>query len=404
MMEKSLGSGSGSGLRSGFTTGTCAAGAAKAAAFMLLLENRLSQAQVVTPKGIVADLTLSDIRIEKNYVSCGVKKDAGDDPDVTDQTMVYASVERLSGESCDGAYGIIYGSEQKAYYRQGKLFLTGGKGIGIVTKLGLSCPVGKHAINPVPRQMIFKEVEEAVKRAGFSGSLLITISIPEGERLAASTFNPRLGIVGGLSVLGTSGIVEPMSEAALRESIRLELHMKAVAGARSIILTPGNYGERFLKEELGLSLSQGVQCSNFIGETVEMARDEGIGSILMVGHIGKLIKVAGGVANTHSKYGDRRMEILWDCVQNLCGAFYGEKLERLKRTILESNTTEEAVGLLKEAGLEAAAMAAVADRVREQIALWHGEAAAVEAVVFAVGHGITGMTAGAKAMIRAFGG
>lgn len=381
------------GLKRGFTTGTCAAGAAGAAAAMLLTGTIKTTAQVKTPKGTVVTLRLLDMEIKKERVSCGVRKDAGDDPDVTHQTMIYASVEYYKG----------YLEEERGeerFYRQGNLFLTGGRGIGLITKPGLACPVGKHAINPVPRQMIFKEVEEAALLADFEGRLLVRISIPEGERLAAKTFNPRLGIVGGLSVLGTSGIVEPMSEAALKASIRLELHMKAVAGMKAIILTPGNYGERFLKENLGLSLSQGVRCSNYIGETVEMAEGEGLDGILFVGHMGKLIKVAGGVFNTHSKYGDRRMEILWDCTKGYCEDWDEEERRRLKERILGSNTTESATEALEEAGIRKPVMETVADRIREQIMKWHGDPVRVEAVVFSNGGGSLGMTAGALEFIR----
>lgn len=402
-------------LRSGFTTGTCAALAAGGAAAMLLTGIRRSVYCVKTPKGTVARLRLLNIKIEKKCVTCGVKKDAGDDPDVTDQAMVFASVEYFEagmeavfrengtgGENgnCGENGDFLMGGR---CYRKGKVYLTGGQGIGLITKEGLACPVGYHAINPVPRQMIFKEVEAAADRAGFGERLLVRISIPQGEGLAAKTFNPRLGIAGGLSVLGTSGIVEPMSEAALKATIRLELHMKAAAGRKRIILTPGNYGERFLKEDLGLSISQGVLCSNFIGETVKMAREEGLNEILFVGHAGKLIKAAGGVYNTHSKYGDRRMEILWDCMKGFCERMAGDQRERLKERVMAFNTTEEAVGALDQLGLRKPVMEEAANRIKRHMETWYGGPVRVETVIFSNLHGCLGMTAGALPMIREFG-
>jgi len=291
-------------LRSGFTTGTCAAVAAKAAAVMLFTGREVQHMKLMMPKGRSADLPLFHVVLKQGEAACAVKKDAGDDPDVTHQAMVFASVQ-YSDEKKEGQAQGIYrrdGEEGKA-----PLFLTAGEGIGWVTRPGLSCPVGMPAINPVPRDMIFSGVEEARREAGFDGSLTITIWIPEGKKLAEKTFNPRLGIEGGLSILGTTGIVKPMSEEALIATIRLELHMKAVAGMKQVILVPGNYGEAFIQETLGLDLKDGVTCSNFIEKALKAAGKEGFRRILFAGHIGKLIKVAGGVPNTHSIYGDRRI-------------------------------------------------------------------------------------------------
>lgn len=381
-------------LRSGFTTGTCAAGAAKAAALMLLTGTFKRRVEVLTPKGVVAGLELVEAEVSEARASCAVRKDAGDDPDVTDQALIYASAEYIED-------GKTEGDGRERWYQSGSVFLTGGPGVGIVTKPGLSCPVGKHAINPVPREMIFSQVQRAAEAAGYEGSLLVTVWIPEGERLAARTFNPKLGIEGGISVLGTSGIVEPMSEAALLATIRLELHMKAAEGNGKVILTPGNYGETFLRETLGLSLDQGVQCSNFVADSVEMAGDEGIHEILFVGHIGKLIKVAGGVRNTHSKYGDRRMEILLDCLRQAQPS--EEQWDRLKEKILGSNTTEEAVCHLREADLAEPVMAVAVNRIKRNLEAWQEGRLRAEVVTFANGYGILGMTDGAGEMIESFG-
>lgn len=388
-------------LRSGFTTGTCAAVAAKAAAVMVFTGEILKHMNLVTPKGTEADLPLFHVALTQESAVCAVRKDAGDDPDVTNRAMVYASVLVVRAE-------LTKQEKDRCYFRECRngscawtLFLTGGEGIGIVTKPGLSCPVGKYAINPVPRQMIFDAVEEAAWRYGFSGRLLIRISIPAGKELADKTFNPKLGIQGGISVLGTSGVVEPMSEEALLATIRLELHMKAVAGARTVIVTPGNYGETFLREKLGLSLRQGIQCSNFVADAMEYAAEEGIPEVLFAGHIGKLIKVAGGVRNTHSQYGDRRMEILWECAEQVLISQPQMEAGALKAAVMEAVTTEEAVRLLEEAGILKQVMAVAVERIKRYTTSWCGGKVRVEVVIFSTNCGLLGMTEGVEEMIKA---
>ncbi|MFV0238642.1 MAG: cobalt-precorrin-5B (C(1))-methyltransferase CbiD [Lacrimispora sphenoides] len=382
-------------LRSGFTTGTCAAVAAKAAAAMLLTGSELQHMTLMTPKGRSADLPLFHVVLIQQKAVCAVKKDAGDDPDVTHQAMVFASVQ-YSDKNEEGQTGGIY--RRDGVEGKDPLFLTAGEGIGWVTKPGLSCPVGMPAINPVPRDMIFCGVEEARKEAGFDGSLTITIWMPEGKKLAEKTFNSRLGIEGGLSILGTTGIVKPMSEEALIATIRLELHMKAVSGKKQVILVPGNYGEAFIQETLGLDLKAGVICSNFIGKALQSAGEEGFHQILFAGHIGKLIKTAGGVPNTHSKYGDRRMEILWDCT-----APFSEDGDGLKDKILTANTMEEAAGILKSLGILEPVMEEVVDRIQGYMTLWSG-GRKVEVVTFSTMYGILGMSRGAMELIGLFSG
>lgn len=382
-------------LRSGFTTGTCGAAAAKAAAVCLLTGEMLPRAEILTPKGILASMAVECVSRERDSACYRVQKDAGDDPDVTNGAWVYACVERISG----GPEAVWYQSEEFPH-----LYLTGGEGIGLVTKPGLSCPVGKHAINPVPRSMIFEAVEEVCEQMESREMLLIRIKIPQGVELAASTFNPKLGIAGGISVLGTSGIVEPMSEQALLDTIRLEIHMKAVEGGRNIILTPGNYGENFLREELQLPLNQAVKCSNFVADAMRMTADEGIGRVLFVGHIGKLIKVAGGVKNTHSKYGDRRMEILADCLGNVAENWKtetvgDESVECLEAQILASNTTEEALDYLQAAGCRDEVMEAAGCRIRSYLMRWAGGKVDVEVVTFSTSHGVLYRSSGAEALI-----
>ena len=383
-------------LRYGFTTGTCAAVAAKAAAAMLLSGNQLQHMKLMTPKGTEADLPLFHIALKHNKVSCAVKKDAGDDPDVTDQTLIFASVETINedkkAEVLRGGCFVKEGENSEFL----ELILTAKEGVGQVTKPGLSTPVGFPAINPVPRNMIFHEVDEVRKKAGYKSSLLICIWIPEGRRLAEKTFNLRLGIEGGLSILGTTGIVKPMSEEALLATIQLELHMKAVAGQKQVILTPGNYGESFLKERFQLSQGEGVIISNFIKKSCLMAKEEGFCEILFVGHIGKLVKVAGGVENTHSKYGDRRMEVLWDCA---CSYF--ENNEKEKEQLMQANTMDVAVQILKEKGVLAPVMTEVVRRIKGHMMDWT-EGIWVEVITFSNTHGILGMTPKAEEMVHRY--
>ena len=322
-------------MKYGFTTGSCAAAASGAAAYMLLTGKTKTDITVETPSGRIFKAAILDIKRSENSVSCAVRKTAGDDPDITDGALIYSEVSiRESGFSIDG-----------------------GKGVGRVTRPGLDQPVGAAAINRVPREMIEKKVSEVCSFTGYSGGLKIIISVPEGERLAEKTFNPKLGIAGGISILGTSGIVEPMSERAFIETIRLELRQKRAEGERRTVISPGNYGREFMKKSYGFDLDRSVKCGNFIGLTVDMAKEEGFGELLLVGHIGKLIKVAGGIMNTHSREADCRMEILAS-LGLLCGADGGTA-----RSILRCALTDEAVEILDEAGIKQAVMDMAVERI-----------------------------------------
>ena len=322
-------------MKYGFTTGSCAAAASGAAAYMLLTGKTKTDITVETPSGRIFKAAILDIKRSENSVSCAVRKTAGDDPDITDGALIYSEVSiRESGFSIDG-----------------------GKGVGRVTRPGLDQPVGAAAINRVPREMIEKKVSEVCSFTGYSGGLKIIISVPEGERLAEKTFNPKLGIAGGISILGTSGIVEPMSERAFIETIRLELRQKRAEGERRAVISPGNYGREFMKKSYGFDLDRSVKCGNFIGLTVDMAKEEGFAELLLVGHIGKLIKVAGGIMNTHSREADCRMEILAS-LGLLCGADGGTA-----RSILRCALTDEAVEILDEAGIKQAVMNMAVERI-----------------------------------------
>ncbi|MGN0168410.1 MAG: cobalt-precorrin-5B (C(1))-methyltransferase CbiD [Acetatifactor sp.] len=330
-------------MRYGFTTGSCAAAAAKAAAYMLLTGNRKTEITIETPKGIPYTAQLADIDRREKEVSCAVKKDGGDDPDITTGALIYAKVSLGENVTGEGKAPVIR--------------IDGGKGVGRVTKPGLDQPVGNAAINHVPREMIEKEVAEVCRLADYKGELRIEISVPEGEKLAEQTFNPRLGIVGGISILGTSGIVEPMSSQAILDTIRVELNQRRVQGFDYVAVSPGNYGLDFMKRTYGYDLDRSVKCSNFIGDTIDMAVELGFRKLLLTGHIGKLIKVAGGIMNTHSREADCRMELL--------AAFaVRERVEPEQICkILDCVTTEEAVHILEDSGKLQPVMEYVAERI-----------------------------------------
>lgn len=359
-------------LRCGYTTGSCAAAAAKAAAETLLSGRRLTEVTLRTPKGIVLTLPLTQCEITEHTVRCGVRKDSGDDADVTNGITVFAQAEKTKEP------GVI---------------VTGGRGIGKVTKKGLEQEPGSYAINRVPRQMIREAVENVMENAGYEGGVRITISAPEGEALAARTFNPSLGIEGGISILGTSGIVEPMSEKALIDTIALEMRMHEARGERFCIITPGNYGMHFIGETLSLDLSRTVKCSNFIGETIDMAPVYHMKGILLVGHLGKLVKLGAGIMNTHSKEGDGRMEVICACALKA-----GAELSLLHR-LIDCITTDEAVTLLAEAGILRETMEILLRKIEYYLKKRAFEGIAVGAVVFSNLHGLLGMTQDAKALI-----
>ena len=278
-------------LKSGFTTGSCSAAAAKAAAFMLLSGHKKDTVSIDTPAGISYEAKIIEAYFDTELSLCGIIKDSGDDPDVTNGIAIFAKVS--------------YGSDKVKEVK-----IKGGVGIGKVTRKGLEMPVGEWAINSVPRQMIEKEVTEVMDLFDYQGTLMVEIFAPEGEEIAKKTFNPHMGIEGGISILGTSGIVEPMSKKALLDTIRLDLKMQYEEGSKVAAIVPGNYGETFLTKTCGVNPEKIVACSNYVGDALDYALEIGFEKILFTGHTGKLVKVSGGIMNTHSKEADSRMELM----------------------------------------------------------------------------------------------
>ena len=359
-------------LRCGYTTGTCAAAATAGAVRLLLTGETLPGVQVDTPAGIAVEVQLLEHTAGPGWAGCAVRKDGGDDPDVTDGALLGARVEKTD------APGVT---------------IDGGRGVGRVTRPGLDQPVGAAAINSTPRRMIAEQLEAARARAGYTGGLRAVISAPEGAALAKRTFNPRLGIVGGISILGTSGIVKPMSEAALLDSLYLEMDQRRAAGVEDLLLTPGNYGEAFAREALGLRLDRWCLCSNYLGAAIDHAAGAGFRSVLVVGHLGKLIKAAAGCMNTHSRTADARRETL-----TAHAALAGVD-GPLLRALFNAPTTDAGVALLQEAGLLGPVMASLGEALDEKLKARAGEGLAIEALFFSNQYGILGKTPGAEKLL-----
>ena len=365
-------------LRFGYTTGSCAAGAARGAARLLLGEDEISEVELMTPKGILLHLEILDRKRSENAASCAVRKDAGDDPDTTNGILVYAEVEKF-----------LIRSDM-----EDRIVIDGGIGVGRVTKPGLSQNVGEAAINPVPRAMILQAVEEIADQYHYEGGLKVTISVPEGEKIARKTFNPRLGIVGGISILGTSGIVEPMSEKALIDSIRVEMTQHAAMGEQYMLVTPGNYGADYLREHMELPFEKNIKCSNYVGETIDMAVDMGVKGILLISHIGKFVKVAAGIMNTHSHSADARMEVLCSNAIRAGGDL------ACARSILQCNTTDEALRVLDENHILKETMKEVTDRIQFYLDHRSYQQILLGAVIFSNEYGYLGQTANAAELIE----
>ena len=364
-------------LRFGYTTGSCAAGAARGAVQLLLGEDEISEVELMTPKGILLHLEIMDRKRSENAASCAVRKDAGDDPDTTNGILVYAKVEKF-----------LIRSDM-----EDRIVIDGGIGVGRVTKPGLSQKVGEAAINPVPRAMILQAVEEIADQYHYEGGLKVTISVPEGEKIARKTFNPRLGIVGGISILGTSGIVEPMSEKALIDSIRVEMTQHAAMGEQYMLVTPGNYGADYLREHMELPFEKNIKCSNYVGETIDMAVDMGVKGILFISHIGKFVKVAAGIMNTHSHSADARMEVLCSNAIRAGGDL------ACARSILQCNTTDEALRVLDENHILKETMKEITDRIQFYLDHRSYQQILLGAVIFSNEYGYLGQTANAAELI-----
>ena len=358
-------------LRCGYTTGSCAAAASKAAAEMLLSGNMIASVGLLTPKGITLTLDVLEAVIGEDFASCAIKKDSGDDPDITNGILVYARVERAERGTA----------------------IKGGEGIGRVTKPGLDQPVGEYAINSVPRRMIADAVNEVASVYGYKGGFSVTVSIPGGEELAKRTYS----IEGGISVIGTSGMIEPMSNAALVDTIRTEVKMRKAEGHENLFFTLGNYSENFITRTMPFDIDKSVKCSNFIGEAVDAALEHGFRGILIIGHIGKLVKLGAGIMNTHSAQADGRMDVLVTC-----GVLAGADIGTLRR-LPECATVDAALDILDAAGYMEKTLDILAERAGYYLNAKVKGTANIAALMFSDKHDILVKTAGTDELLKTIG-
>lgn len=372
-------------LRYGITTGSCATAAAGAAARHLFLDEQLDTVTLKTPKGIVVSVPVNLVEKTENKAEYMVIKDSGDDPDVTNGAEVHVSVEILDSET------LI----DERFFRADdyEVYLTGGIGIGRVTKEGLEQQVNQFAINSVPRHMIFSAVCDVLEIIDKDARILITVSMPEGEALAKRTFNPKLGIEGGLSILGTSGILEPMSERSIVDTIETEIKQLSSTGVSRLLVTPGNYGQGYASEYLGLNLDNSVKCSNYIGDTIDLAVSYGMKSFLLVGNIGKLVKLAAGIMNTHSKTADGRGEI-FGVHAAMCGAS-----TEIVRELMECINTDKMLELLEREKLKTSVLNSIINKIYEKVAYRIAGSMEFAVVLFSEKYGYLGATENSENII-----
>ena len=328
--------------RRGYTSGSCACGATKAALIMHLEKRNINEVRIGTPKGVDLDLKIDNISRGKDWVQCSVKKDGGDDIDATHGMDIFARLELVQADQVPD-----FRSDLDSDY----LFITSGQGIGRVTKKGLDIRPGRPAINRVPLNMILKVVQETLDEAGLDiydylggRKILVTIFAPQGQEIAKRTFNSNLGIEGGISIIGTTGIVEPMSDEGWKKALSAELSIKRAQGRETIILVPGNIGRDIMAKSYGADLDGIVKMSNFIGYMLMETKRLGFKRVIVGGHIGKLIKLSGGITNSHSRVADARREIM---VANL--ALLGAPLELLKE-VDACLSTDAMVDIIRDAG------------------------------------------------------
>ena len=316
--------------RYGFTTGTTATAAAIGAAYMYLNDKR-DIVDVELPAGITLTIPLEFVKKEKNLFTCGVKKNAGDDPDVTDGILISTKLEFIKKEN---------GLEFNFF---------AGEGVGVFTKDGLALPKGEAAINPVPRQMMIENLSVILKEHGFSGIVNITVTVENGVDIAKKTFNERLGIIGGISILGTSGLVLPMSKTALLQTIEADIKFRLKnSKERRVYLAPGNIGAKFLENNFNINSTTVAIISNFIGESIDYAISNDAREIVLCGDLGKLIKLSGGIMNTHSNDSDSRLELLASSILKLCIKESIQLPIQIISNLFEQKTTTGAVNIIKE--------------------------------------------------------
>jgi len=325
----------------GYTTGACAAAGAYCGIYYLKKGVKLDYVEIENDRGDILIIPVERVEgdLSSRRARVTVRKFAGEDIDITDGIEVVVDTEIVKWE----------GGE--------RIRIVGGRGVGIVTKEGLQVKKGDWAINPKPRELIVKNIIPLLDE---DEGVIVRISIPRGEELAKKTLNPKLGIVGGISILGTTGIVRPMSQEAYRESLLLQLDVALAKNHRILVFTPGNIGTTYGRRLLNVEEDQIVEVSNFWDFMIDKAEEKGVEGILIFGHAGKIVKLAGGIYNTHSKVADGRNEIL-----TAYSSLYIHSKDVLRR-ILYSNTTEEIIEILRREGVLHRVFNDIAKRVVER--------------------------------------
>ncbi len=373
-------------LRCGYTTGSCAAAAAKAAAIMLLEGGDITNVTIQTPNGhlFVAEVTDVVRDADARSVSCAVTKDSGDEPDVTDGLKIYAAVSLDSPSDEEG--------EKKG------IIIEGGEGIGIVTRPGLPLPIGSAAIYPIPREMICKSIEEVLRHNYvIDKQVRVVISAPDATELVDQTFNPKLGIVGGISILGNTGIIEPLSNEMLLYSIKSEIGIRRAEGEKILLLSPNGCGIQYIADRYGVDGDKAVLCYNLIYDAVVFAKNAGFSRILLVGRMGNLAKVSDGVKNTHQRLGDRRMEI----ISEITSLFMKKTTPvELLDNIRMSKDFDNTVRIITEAGLQREVFAEMAVRIKYHVEDWTDGAVRVEVILFNNDESELMPSLGARDMLR----
>jgi cobalt-precorrin-5B (C1)-methyltransferase len=358
-------------MRRGYSTGSCAAAAARAATAMLFSSQAIDRVSIDTPSGVLLTLPVENVSLGPGSAECSVRKDAGDDPDITNGMDLFARAVLAD---------------------QPGVTIKAGRGVGVVTKPGLQVAVGRPAINPVPEKMILAEAGAALPPGK---GVEVEIFIPDGERLASKTLNSRLGVIGGLSILGTSGLVEPMSEQSYQETLALELKAVSVEHSGPLVLVTGNYGRILALEHFKLPPQAVVKIGNLVGFSLDRCRELQLEKVLIIGHIGKLIKVVAGIFNTHSRVADARFETF---------AAQAALLGAPRDTILslqQAVTTEDMVDLLAELG-GPGYFDQLSAKVSERASAYLYDEIAVGSVIFNFRRGLLGMDDRARSLLEEF--
>jgi len=330
----------------GYTTGACSAAGAYSALYFLKNNEKLDFVEILNLKGESLIIPIKNIEKHGNIAIATVKKFSGEDIDITNGMDIKIEVKLENFDESDNNCNAVE--------------ITGGEGVGIVTKLGLQVNPGEYAINPKPREMIEKNL---ISLLNDFEKLNVKISVPNGDEISKKTLNPKLGIIGGISILGTTGIVRPMSNDAYKESLTPQIDVALANNFKNLIFVPGNIGTKYAKMVLNAEEDQIIEVSNFWDYMLDKALEKGVTDITVFGHAGKLVKLAGGIFDTHSKVADARNEILCSYTSMV------SKDDELLKKILYSNTTEEIIEYLTEKNILSEVFELVSKRIVERLSL-----------------------------------